>query len=144
MRPKRNVRLVTANTDREANCGLACVAMIAGCSLSKIEKLAREMGYGNDGAFYTDASDLRKLASCVGVTFARRKRKFRGWGEIPHRSVVAISYKKDSIEWHWVVLVRRNSHCFVLDPNQSLKSGQRTDFGRMKKNAKWYLPVVSG
>ena len=144
MRPKRSVRLVTADTDTDASCGLACVAMIAGCSLSKVRKLALEMGYGKDGTFYTDASDLRKLASCVGVTFARRKRRFRSWDEIPHRSVVAINYKEDSNEWHWVVFVRQDNHCSVLDPNQSLKSGKRTDFGRMKKNAKWYLSVVSG
>ena len=147
MRPRRNVRLVTADTDRAANCGLACVAMIAGCSFSKVRKLALEMGYGKDGIFYTDASDLRKLGSRVGITFARRKRKFKCWDTIPHRSVVAINYKEDEKEnqyWHWVVLVRGCNLSYVLDPNKSLRSGKRTDFGRMKKNARWYLPVDSG
>ena len=142
MRHKRKVRRVTADTDKDASCGLACIAMIAGCSLPEVRKLALEMGYGKGGTFYTDASDLRKLASRVGVTFARRKRKFKNWNEVPHQSVVAINYKKDSNEWHWVVLVREDNHPHVLDPNRC-RSEWRTDFGRMK-NVKWYLPVVSG
>ena len=142
MRHKCKVRRVTADTDNDASCGLACIAMIAGCSLPEVGKLALEMGYGKGGTFYTDASELRKLASCVGVAFARRKRKFKSWDEIPQRSVVAINYKEDSNEWHWVVLVREGKHPYVLDPNPCRSEG-RTDFGRMK-NVKWYLPVVSG
>ena len=38
------------------------------------------MGYGKDGIFYTDAGDLRKLASCVGVTFAKTKEEIQELG----------------------------------------------------------------
>ena len=41
--------------------------------------------------------------------------------------------------WHWVVFVREDSGCYVLDSKQALKQHRRTDFGRMQP--KWYLKV---
>ncbi len=144
MSNKRIVRQVTANTDKDASCGLACIAMVTGCSHSKVKKLALTKGYGKDGTFHTDAGDLRKPAACLGVTLAERKRKFKGWKKIPHKSIVAINYREKTDSWHWVVPVRENNHPHVLDPNQRIKSERRIDFRRMGKNSRWYLPVVSG
>ena len=120
--------------------------MIAGRGYPEIKNLALKMGYGKEGTFHTDASDLRKLASCAGVTFAARKQRFTCWENIRHTSVVAINYKKgeENQYWHWVVFMRENSHSYVLDPNPSVKTERSIDFGRMGRNAKWYLPVVSG
>ena len=124
-----------------SGCGLACIAMIAGISYRQVRKWSTKIGCSKDGHFDTDASDLRELASCSKIALASRKRQFRSWDKIPHKSIVAINYMEKTDSWHWVVFARDGDRKYVLDPKPSIKSDQRTDFWRMK--GKWFLPVDS-
>jgi len=125
-------------------CGIACIAMITGRSYQQIkDELIKMPGYSAKGPFYTDASELRALAKSQGVSLIKRKRKFKEWKLVPNGSILAIRFKEKNSEqeWHWVVFNRINGREFVIDPKKSIKTDQRTDFGRIK--AKWYLPIIS-
>lgn len=127
-------------------CGISCIAMLTRQPYSKIKRSLLEMpGFTKDDYFYTDASDLRVLASKHKVVLAKRIRKFTSWSNIPDKSLLAIKYKKgknkQESSWHWVVFNRTNNSEYVVDPNKAVKTNKRTDFGKIK--VKWHLPVVS-
>jgi len=126
-------------------CGIACIAMLTKQSYLKIKKSLLEIpGFTKDDYFYTDASDLRTLASKHKVVLAKRMRKFTSWSNIPDKSLLAIKYKKGKNKqestWHWVVFNRTNKGEYIVDPNKTVKTNKRTDFGRII--VKWHLPVV--
>jgi len=120
-------------------CGLACIAMIAGTNYEKVRDIAVELGWDETGDFYTGNRDLRDLGKYFGIEIGKIRRPFKSFDALPEAAILAINYKKQSDTWHWVVYRRTRNGEFVYDPNQSIKTNKRKDFGRIK--VKWFLPI---
>jgi ABC-type bacteriocin/lantibiotic exporter with double-glycine peptidase domain len=132
-----NVRL-EVQKDKD-DCGLACLAMISSRSYAEVKQKAVEIGFRKKGKYGFNTTDLKKLGEAFDVKLGYRCIPFKSLSLVPSVAILAINYKEDSGNWHWVVFKRENSEEFVLDPNYSLKKNKRTDFGRM--NIGWWLKV---
>ncbi len=117
--------------------------MLAGTTYEDVLKTATsEANVSVSGNKYTRTGQLRKIAAKHGVVIScKRSRKFKGWMHLPNKAILAINPNSENRTWHWVVFFREpsGSGAFVLDPNPSIKSNKRTDFGRMRPYA--YLPL---
>ena len=122
-------------------CGLACIAILAGHSYQTVKKKAIEkLNFTNNGEFYTTTRHLKALGLIFNVTIiGHRRRKFKGWDELPDMAIVSINPNHKNTSWHWVVFCKSHDASFVFDPKKSTKSNKRTDFGRM--NPSGYLPI---
>lgn len=103
----------------QGDCGIACVAMLAGCSYDEA-RIALEFAEDDD-EFYTWHDDLLKALKTLGceVTF----NKFLSWRKIEGRAIVAVNHTKDGNYWHWVVFDGEA----ILDPKPS-RPGRKTDY----------------
>jgi ABC-type bacteriocin/lantibiotic exporter with double-glycine peptidase domain len=121
-------------------CGVACIAMLAGCSYLRVKKVAVKKFEYNNPEFYTTTGQLRKLAKTFGVRIiSKRRKRFKDWDLLPDIAILSINSKENNKYWHWVVFARQKGGGFVLDPNKTIKTNRRTDFGRM--NPSGYLIV---
>lgn len=112
------------------DCGVACVAMIAGV---KYEEAFAALGFVEDGgAFYTTRKQLTRALQYFGVAVERKL--FRSWDEIPGRAIVAVNHRCNRRNFHWVVFTGKA----VLDPNRKRKDSPST------RASGWYLLVVEG
>ena len=115
--------------------------MLANVSYKEVRKAAQGLGIGGRGCWYTTTSQLRALAKNCGINIASKKRRtFRKWSALPCAAIVAINPSQDRQYWHWVVFISHHDGvAFVLDPNPSVKTRRRQDFGRMRRAG--YLTV---
>ena len=123
-------------------CGIASVAALVGLSYPKAKAIANSLGiFAHDETLWSETSHVRKLLSFFGNKIGSREFPFRSWGALPDLALLAIKWhlEKGRPYWHWVVFVRENGQCYVLDSKKSLRTNRRTDFGRMKP--KWYISV---
>jgi len=124
-------------------CGLACIAMLAKTSYKKVKALAiKNLDFDNDGEFYTNTKDLVFLGKNYSIEIGSRRRKFKGYGHLPDKAILAINYKESSDTWHWVIYHRTRNEEYVLDPKKSIKTNKRTDLTRIAKNTTHWLGVV--
>lgn len=121
------------------DCGMACIAMLAGCPYVKVRSEAEKIGYGRRGRYGLDTSQVKKLGEAVGLIMGYRCIPFVGLSNIPDTSLLAINYSEASGNWHWVVFKRESGDEYMLDPKGSLKKNRRTDFGKI--NIGWWLRV---
>lgn len=115
-----------------ADCGVACVAMLAGCSYQRAFK-AFNFAEGQR-QFYTWHHHLIGALEELGCTVKRRK--FRSWREIDGQAIVAVDHTKYG-DWHWVVFDGEA----ILDPKPK-RAGRKKDY-RGKKGKGHYLLVVA-
>ncbi|NRB38353.1 MAG: hypothetical protein HRU20_07770 [Pseudomonadales bacterium] len=126
----------------DTGCGLACVAMLAGKSYRSVKKVAIDKyDLECDGHLYTGTTALVNLGREYGVDIGVKRRKFKGFENLPDRAILAINYREKDGNWHWVVFQRKNGQEFVLDPKVSIKKDKRTDLSRIANSTTHWLPV---
>lgn len=111
----------------ETDCGVACVAMLAGCSYRKAFKV---LGFAdNQRKFYTRhhhlISSLEKLGCVV------KRKRFHSWRKICGRAIVPINHKQNG-DWHWVAFDRDA----ILDPNGMVR---KMDFRGLRGKGQYLL-----
>lgn len=116
---------------RESDCGVACVAMIAGMSY---EQAFDAIGYEEDWKhFYTTHRALTNILRELGWNIIWKK--FRSWDAIPGCAIVAVNHRCNRRYFHWVVF----DGAMIFDP---LPESKRMAGGYRASG--WYLLVVSG
>lgn len=90
------------------DCGVACVAMIAGVSY---QQAFNAIGFSEvHKQFYTTHTcltiALRKLGAHV------RWKKFRSWHDIPGPAIVAVNHRRKCRKFHWVLYDGKR----IIDP----------------------------
>lgn len=131
-----------AQHDR-TGCGIASVAALAGQSYATVKRAAAALGIAvTDASLWSDTAPVRRLLACFGLS-AGKATVFRSWRALPDLALLAIKWHrgKTGPAWHWVVFVRDDAGCCVLDPKKALRTNRRTDFGRMKP--KWFIRVAA-
>ncbi|MBI5407188.1 MAG: hypothetical protein HZA18_05780 [Nitrospirae bacterium] len=124
-------------------CAIVSVAAIVGLSYPKAKLIANSLGiFAQDKHLWSETSHVRKLLGHFGIKTGSREIPFRSWEALPDLALLSIKWhlEKGHPYWHWVVFVRENGQCYVLDSKKSLRTNHRTDIGRMKP--KWYIPVI--
>ena len=120
LRPMLNtvMKRVQQRSIWHADCGVACVAMLAECSYAEARKA---LGFAEDAEeFYTWHCDIFKALSILGCSV--KKRKFGSWRKISERAIVAVNFTRDGYYWHWVAFDGEA----ILDPKPN-RPGRKTD-----------------
>lgn len=128
--------------EHRTGCGIACVAMLSGCTYSKVMHMAIKVLRWEESqrSFYTSSADLLTLLGAMGIK-AEKGRAIRKWASIPDTAIVGINHNKNSNTWHWVVFHRNVAHAeHVLDPQS--KREVRKDLGRMRLRS--CIPIICG
>ncbi len=124
-------------------CGIASVAAIVGVTYARSKAVAASLGiFVSDSALWSDTTPVRRLLAQFGLRAPRTTIPFQSWNDLPDCALLAIKWHLEEGRpfWHWVVFVREQTGCYVLDSKAALKTHRRTDFGRM--HPKWFLPVT--
>ena len=93
------------------DCGVACVAMIAGVSYQEAFDAFRFSP--DQRQFYTTHTCLTKALGRLGISVLRKK--FRSWQAIPGLAIVAVNHRCNRQLFHWVMFDGRQ----ILDPMQN-------------------------
>ena len=100
-----------------SGCGIACLAIILGCSYSRAKSLAFGATYpGYD--FRTTTKDLVRVLRSQGASVHDRLTRSSGnWSDLPDLCIVKIVEGGCAPrDWHWVVFARGVRGSVVLDP----------------------------
>ncbi len=97
------------------DCGIACAAMITGCSYERAHSVAMKLGLLRGETYYTSHSDMQRLVGKLGIDMKRRG--FRSMRDTDTPAIVKVNPRENGKYWHWVVLVERAGRLVLLDPN---------------------------
>ena len=112
-------------------CGLACVAMVVGCTYAEVRTLAiNELGFDPAGPFFTDYVDIRAMLARFGYRLSRRA-FFAGYDSLSPLSILGVERASSGVEDHWVVHVKCGLDRYALDPAGQVKSERRRDWWRI-------------
>jgi hypothetical protein len=106
------------------DCGVACVAMLAGCSY---QQAFDAFNFAKDEKIFTTSSDnivatLKRLGHFPSVSV------FEKWRLIDGCAIVATSHKKNG-DWHWVAFDGKA----MIDPSRGYP-GRRKDLRGIRGN----------
>src|SRR5512135_410729 len=91
------MKRVQQKSIEHADCGVACVAMLAGCSY---RSAFSAFGFAErQRHFYTWHHHLISALEKLGCTV--RRKRFRSWNKIDGKAIVAVDHTKSG-NWHWV------------------------------------------
>ncbi len=117
---------------RLGDCGIACVAMLAGCTY---EEARNALGFAKDeDEYYTWHNDLRDGLQKLGC--AVKYKKFKSWRKMQGQAIVAVNHTKDGNYWHWVAFDGEA----ILDPKPS-RPDRKTDYRGLLGRGK-YLALL--
>jgi ABC-type bacteriocin/lantibiotic exporter with double-glycine peptidase domain len=117
------------------DCGVACVAMVAGLPYETVEQAFQSHGLVRGGNYYTFHRDLIKILDSLG--FVVKRRRFTTWEEVVCPAIVKINLRTGNL-WHWVVLAEQRK---LFDPKPG--SPEIVSDYRGRKGAGQYLHVCS-
>jgi ABC-type bacteriocin/lantibiotic exporter with double-glycine peptidase domain len=102
----------------QADCGVACVAMLAGCSYQHAFDV---FSFSKDQSqFHTRHHHLISALEKLGCVVKRKQ--FCSWRAIRGRAIVAVNHTQNG-NWHWVAFDGEA----ILDPKPGRMS-RKTDF----------------
>jgi hypothetical protein len=123
-------------------CGVACLAMVAGLTL----RAAREkFAFPKPGYYGADVDDMRRAFEASGKRLGRKVRS-RTWARLRERNtpitaLVAVSMARRGTRnagyWHWVLFNGNHDYYEILDP----KRGRRQSEGKLRIS--WYHLIKS-
>lgn len=114
------------------DCGLCCVAMIAGRPYREVLWLAmEELGYSREGPHLTTINNLRRLLALYDIK-ASKLRSFRGFSRIGETAVLLCNYEPPRTKGHWIVFERRPSGARILNPSRRVKYPIHSQLSRLK------------
>jgi ABC-type bacteriocin/lantibiotic exporter with double-glycine peptidase domain len=125
-------------------CGIASVAALAGVSYAQAKSAANALGISaDDQKLWSESTHVRKLLHYFGLSANSTEMPFQSWDALPNLALLSVKWhlEKGRPFWHWVVFVRENGQCYVLDSKKGLRRHTRTDFGRMQP--KWFIRIIS-
>lgn len=123
------MRRVQQRSIEHADCGVACVAMLVGCSY---RRAFRAFGFAdNQREFYTRHHHLISALEKLGC--AVKRKRFRSWREIHSRAIVAVNHTQDRY-WHWVAFDGEA----IFDPRPD-RLGRKTDLRGLKGEGYYLL-----
>ncbi|QIL43159.1 hypothetical protein G7045_02130 [Acidovorax sp. HDW3] len=133
-----SIKLITQET--LTDCGLACVAMVAGRSLEAVRKVAvKELGYPKDGPYTTTHENLFKLLKHFGIGHGK-KAPFKTLAAMPSLAIMETRKMPSTGNSHLVVFERtEDGDARVLDPGWWLKQQVRRDWNRIKLDT--FVPI---
>jgi|SRR3989338_2155404 len=113
----------------KSDCGVACVAMIAGVSY---EQAFEAFCFSEEAKkFYTSRGQLIEALEELGFTM--HWKMFRSWEEVPGCAIVPVNHRCNRKNFHWVVYDGKA----VFDPNPN-RPGRQKSFRRYRASG-WYL-----
>lgn len=107
----RSVPMRLIRQRNEKDCGVACVAMLAGVSYPN----AKKMIFGTETAGLVGASDVRSALEAFGHVPGRSLTPLRGrdYRTLPGPAILKVNPRANG-EWHWIVWNGKR----VLDPKK--------------------------
>ena len=125
------------------DCGLACVAMVAGKSLDTVLRIAiKECGYPKDGPHTTTDENLFKLLDHFGIKYGK-KQKVKTVEALPSLAIMETRKMPSTGNSHLVVFERTaDGDEHALDPGWWLKQQVRNDWNRIKLDT--FIPILTG
>lgn len=117
---------------KRSDCGVACVAMIAGVSYQE----AFDVFCFDDGEkyFYTRHSHLVEALESLGCEVQRKW--FSSWQDVAGRAIIPVNHRCNRRNFHWIVYDGKT----VLDPNPERPSREKR-LARYRASG-WYLLAV--
>ena len=135
----KSLRRVPQRDWDNGDCGLACVAMVAGVSYEQALEAFRTLDRkGKTNKFYTKHCHVSKMLGHLGLSTKRIR--FQSWREIEHHSIVKVNVKKSGT-WHWVVFDAGRTYPAVHDPKPGKRKIVR-DFRGLKGSGE-YIAVTA-
>ena len=128
--------------EEKTGCGIAVVATLAGVTYQDARSAARTLNISAaDERLWSDSKYVRTLLAYYGIRPGSGHTAFVSWKKLPPTALLAIKWHrlKERAFWHWVVFRCPSEGPVVLDPKRSLRTNERTDFGRMKP--KWFIAI---
>jgi ABC-type bacteriocin/lantibiotic exporter with double-glycine peptidase domain len=97
------------------DCGIACIAMLAGVSYKDALAAFRKLGgkKATTKVFGTVHKDIQEMLLSLGVI--TKQIRFKSMREIEGHAIVAVNRRKLG-GWHWVVLDGGRPYAVVHDP----------------------------
>ena len=117
------MRRVKQRSYDAGDCGIACAAMVAGCTYKEAHEQARKLGLLRGKFYYTSHADVVNLLKELGVRCSRER--FRTMRTVLTPAIVKVNPR--GRHWHWVVLTSRAGRPVLLDPNPD-RPGSIVDF----------------
>lgn len=112
-------------------CGIAVVAMAAHVTYWEVRGVLFGLYPGYIAG--TSYNDLRRGFDHFKVKYGTRARRFWSWSAIGHTAVVLIKANYSPGLYHWVILVvRKGSERYVIDPYPTIQGKKRVDWHKMK------------
>jgi ABC-type bacteriocin/lantibiotic exporter with double-glycine peptidase domain len=108
------MRRVKQKDFEAGDCGIACAAMVAGCTYEQAHSAAVKLEILRGETYYTSHADLQRLLGDLGVSTERRR--FESMRETATPAIVKVNPRDNGKYWHWVVLVSRAGRLVLLDP----------------------------
>lgn len=100
-----------------SDCGVSCVAMVAGVSY---QKAFNAFGFmKGQKTFYTSHKKLEEALSKLGCEVQRRR--FVSWDDISGCAILPVNHRCKRLNFHWIVFNGTD----VLDPNPKRPSRQK-------------------
>jgi|GEM_PF-325095 len=140
---EREVRVNPVIQEERTGCGIASVATGVGVRYRQVQRVAHRLGmFSEEPRLWSQTNYVRRLLRQFSIRAARVEVRFLPWQTLPRLALLAI--KRHTVRgcesWHWVVFWRGAKGAVELDPNPSLQSHRRRDFGRM--HPRWFIPLT--
>jgi len=129
--------------EERTGCGIASVATGVGVCYRLVQRVAHRLGmFSEDPRLWSQTGYVRRLLRHFSIRVAGVEVRFVSWQTLPHLALLAIKWHTvhGCESWHWVVFWRGAKGAVELDPNPSLQSHRRRDFGRM--HPRWFIPLT--
>lgn len=119
---------------KKSDCGVACVAMVAGVSYRKaFDAFGFDAG---QNTFYTSHKKLEEALGKLGCAVQREM--FTSWDTILGSAILAVNRRCNRRNFHWIVFNGK----VVLDPNPKRPSRQKS-FTRYRASGSYLLVTKS-
>ena len=128
--------------EETTGCGIAAVATLAAVTYKQARSVAQKLNISAaDERLWSSSDYVRRLLAHYGIKAGAGHATFVSWERLPSTALLAIKWhrREGRAYWHWVVFWRGPQGPVVLDPKRSLRTNERTDFGRM--NPKWFIAI---
>lgn len=112
-----------------SDCGVACVAMLAGVQYWQAFDAFEFSEEGN--GFYTGHGHLVEALEKLGCQVIRKR--FTSWEDVPGSAILPVNHRCNRCNFHWVVYDGRE----ILDPYPTRPSRQKAT--KRYRASGWYL-----
>ena len=105
------------------DCGVACVAMLAGCTY---EHAFNALGFNDEHGEYYYTRHFHLFDALNRLGFIVQRKHFCSWNDVGGHAIVAVNHTQYGY-WHWVAF----DGSAILDPKPN-RPGRKTDFRGLK------------